>query len=383
MNLLIDLRCLQDNWRTGVGEYAWNIIKHLPDHVDRPIIGYASAFKKINLPVGIDQYLTVKGSHIPNKIKNLQAYLSLGKKISDEVKTEDWRADVVWAPNPMFLNLDKSLPTVLTIHDLSFVQWPNFFKRRGHLWYFPAVKKLIKAAPKSNITFACVSKYTADEVLRFVPEYKKNIEVIYPAVDESYFKTDYINKMSGNRFTGERPYIMTVGTLEPRKNHLLLIEAYQNILKNDPNWPYDLVMAGPWGWRTEKLKKVLANNQYKNRIHITGYLKEEEKKQLLAGASLFLYPSFYEGFGMPVLEAMASSVPVITSLTSSLPEVVQDAGILLSPYDSKLWSEVIKQTLVDESMLADLRERGLNQARKFTWTASAEKYAKLFKQLCA
>lgn len=384
MNLTIDIRCLQDSWRTGVGEYAWKIIQNLKKQsVNLNITGYGNAFKKVNFPDGLENYLHLLLSRLPNKIRNLQYYFKVGPTLTAELLKKNVPTDVLWVPNPMFVNLDNKIPTVLTVHDLSFVYWPHFFKRRGHLWYFPAAKNLIKSSAQKNIHLACVSKYTADEVLRFVPEYKKKIEIVYPAVEPEFFNKPTSANNVIDKLSISRPYVLSIGTLEPRKNHALIIKAYEEILKTDPTWPYDLVLAGAWGWRTENLKKALSISPHKNRIHVTGYIAEADKLPLIAGASLFLYPSFYEGFGMPVLEAMAAGVPVIVSASSSLPEVVGPDGLLVTPYDYRIWVSVIKQVMSDNNLRNNLIKAGISQATKFSWQKSAQAYTDLFKNLCA
>ncbi|MFZ5391318.1 MAG: glycosyltransferase family 4 protein [Patescibacteria group bacterium] len=377
----IDLRCLQDNWRTGVGEYAWQTIKHL-SRLDTKfdLLGYANARGQINLPIGLADLVKVERQTTPNKLKNLSFYLGW-EKIENSLKKAGQKPDVLWLPNPMFVNWSNQQRTVLTIHDLSFVHYKKFFPRRGQLWYFPMVRKLLNNL-SHNTKVAAVSAYTADDLLEQYPSLKGRVEVVYPGVEEIYqtIQPSETIKSVLAKYNLSRPYFLTLGTIEPRKNHSLLLDVYANLLKKNPDYPYDLVIAGVWGWRTKQFANKLKQLSLGRRLKILGYIPAQDKPILYQAAKLFLYPSFYEGFGMPVLEAMASGLPVLASQTSSLPEVVGESGLLLNPNNPRPWLSAIEELLKDNNLYSNFSQQGRLTAAGFTWSKTAEAYATLFKE---
>ncbi|MBU1039221.1 glycosyltransferase family 4 protein [Patescibacteria group bacterium] len=375
----LDLRCLQDNWRTGVGEYAWQTIKHLAEpNFKLNLIGYANAAGSIKLPEDLPANLKLIRQRIPNRLKNLSFYLGL-ENIESALTINKQAPDVLWLPNPMFVNWSASQPAVLTVHDLSFIHYKKFFPGRGRLWYFPMVKKLLRQLPKTT-KIAAVSNYTADDLLEQYPNLTGQVEVVYPGVEEKYFPQIAIDKLTPvlAKYNLSRPYFLTLGTIEPRKNHLLLLNLYSRLVQKNPAYPYDLVIAGAWGWRTKKISALLKKLKLGDRVKVLGYLPAEDKPFLYQGAKLFLYPSFYEGFGMPVLEAMASGLPVLASQTSSLPEVVGESGLLLNPYDLKPWLKAVEQLISDDSLASQFSQAGRIRAKDFTWSKTAASYVALF-----
>jgi glycosyltransferase involved in cell wall biosynthesis len=167
------------------------------------------------------------------------------------------------------------------------------------------------------------------------------------------------------------PYLLFVGTVEPRKNLPLLVEAFDSIAEEFAD--LSLVIAGKMGWHSEGFERALSAARFKDRIRLLGYVTEEQKQILLAGAAVVVYPSLYEGFGLPVLEAMALGVPVVTSNASSLPEVAGDAALLVDPASAAEIAEAIRRVLTDGELAARLVEAGPERARQFRWSGTAEK----------
>src|SRR5208337_696364 len=166
----------------------------------------------------------------------------------------------------------------------------------------------------------------------------------------------------------DRPYLLYVGTIEPRKNVDLLLDAYGD-LRSSTSGEFDLAIAGSHGWASEATMHRLRNSLPK--VRYLGYVPESDLPALFAGATAFVYPSLYEGFGFPVAQAMAAGVPVIVSGVSSLPEVAGGAAVLIDPRSRVELRDAIESLLTSPTRLADLRERGRTQARKFSWPAAA------------
>lgn len=171
-----------------------------------------------------------------------------------------------------------------------------------------------------------------------------------------------------------------MGTLEPRKNIPGIIEAFNHIIDADKEYKknYKLVIAGQKGWFYKKIFKTVKKYHLEESVVFTGYVKGEIKQSLLANAFLFVYPSFYEGFGLPVLEAMAWGVPVITGNVSSLPEVAGDAALLIDPRQWQEIAEAMLTLLSDPSRYENMSKQSLEQAKKFSWQRTAQKTLELF-----
>jgi glycosyltransferase involved in cell wall biosynthesis len=175
-----------------------------------------------------------------------------------------------------------------------------------------------------------------------------------------------------------KPYILFTSTIEPRKNILGLLEAYA-ALPQELRTSHGLVLVGGKGWLDSQIHRRLGELRHLD-IRLTGYVEDRDLPALYSGASVFVYPSFYEGFGMPPLEAMACGVPVVTSRNSSLPEVVGDAGILIDPGDPAAITQAICEVLGSPARAADLSRRGLERSRAFRWDESARRLAAVFEE---
>jgi glycosyltransferase involved in cell wall biosynthesis len=179
---------------------------------------------------------------------------------------------------------------------------------------------------------------------------------------------------------GEAPFILTVGVIEPRKNHRLLFEAYR-LLRQQRDLPHRLVVVGRKGWLWEEILEVAESSPYRDDIKLVGFVADEDMPALYSAATAFALPSLYEGFGLPPLEAMACGTPVVVSNTSSLPEVVGDAGLLVEPTDAAALAAALELLLLDEPLRADLRVRALARAATFTWPAAAARLLAVYAQL--
>jgi alpha-1,3-rhamnosyl/mannosyltransferase len=175
-------------------------------------------------------------------------------------------------------------------------------------------------------------------------------------------------------------YILYLGTLEPRKNISALLEAY-SFLPKKTQASFPLILAGGKGWLMDNLEDEIRRLDIASRTVLTGYVPRKDLPALYSGAAVFVYPSLYEGFGLPPLEAMACGTPVITSNVSSFPEVVGDAGIMVDPYDVKRLRDEIERVLEDSSLRASLGSRGLARAKQFTWENCARQTLDVYKRV--
>jgi len=247
------------------------------------------------------------------------------------------------------------------------------------------VRRLLAQGLPPGSRVAAVSQHTADDVTEHFPQLKEKLQVIYPGIGQEYFESPSAAEQQEVRERLKLPerFLLSVGTIEPRKNYKLLLTVYDQLVRQSPHYPYDLVIAGGWGWLSKPLQKLYQGLAARKRVHFTGYVSETDKRALYAQAELFLYPSFYEGVGIPALEAMASGVPVLTSHASSLPEVVGEAGVLLSPYNPVVWLQALQWLESDQAARKQLGAAGRARARQFSWEQAADQYYGLFHEVAA
>ncbi len=380
MVLGVDLRCLQGGVVTGVGEYARRTLAAMLE-LDPLLVarGYTSGRKPPGLKAEDRHRIELVQTRLPSRVVNLLQFFGAGQPLAKSLGMTG-TVDALWLPNPGFVRLSQDVPTVLTVHDLSFFHYPELFPWRGRVWYSPAMRQLLRQLPAS-CTIAAVSRHTAADVSACVPGFKGRITVVPPGVGPEFMGSvskDDVAIMRRKYKLPER-YLLSLGTIEPRKNYQLLLRAYELLLRGKSNFAPDLVVAGAWGWRTGAFTRELAKLASRHRVHILGYVAAQDKPALYSGAELFLYPSIFEGFGMPALEAMALGVPVLASHSSSLPEVVGDSGLLLDPWRPEAWANAIDWLVGDEKSRQELGIKARARARGFTWQRAAASYLDIFK----
>jgi glycosyltransferase involved in cell wall biosynthesis len=208
------------------------------------------------------------------------------------------------------------------------------------------------------------------------------VEVVYPAVSADFRPIDDQAKLESvrARYNLRYPFILNQNVIEPRKNLPRLIQAYAR-LRKDLDIPHRLVIGGGLGWMYEPVFQAVEEYSLGEEVVFLGYVPDADLPALYHLADVFVYPTIYEGFGIPALEAMACGTPVVTSNSSSLPEAVGDAGLKVRPTDVDGIAEAIAQILTNATLREDLRRRGLERARLFTWQASAEKILAIYRRL--
>jgi len=382
MRLAIDVRCLQDQYWTGVANYTWNNIKALARYKDLSQVFYGNNLKGVKLPPELENWGRVVVRRWPNKLQDLGWRLNMWPSL-DKLLGESNKPDWLWIPNPNFFRASTNIKTALTIHDLSFLHFPEFFTFKKRIWYLNFVKTLVKKHLRNMNLVLAVSENTRRDILELDGAAESKVRVVYPGVDDVFFNkasTQDIERLRRD-FNLPAKYLLSVGTLEPRKNHLLLLKMYSELTNRFPDWDLDLVIAGPYGWGAKNLIKYWHNLRNRDRVHFLAYLPAHLQPALYQQASIFLYPSYYEGFGFPVLEAMASKVPCLVSNVSSLPELVGGGAILLSPWEMFSWVESVYNLRQNDTKRKVLAQAGQARARRFSWAASAGQIYNLFKEL--
>lgn len=246
-----------------------------------------------------------------------------------------------------------------TIHDLTCWLMPELHTAAN----VRADKTFADAILRRADGLIAVSENTRQDAIRMLGIAPEKIETIYSGVAEEYFDARPVRR--------DRPYVLYVGTIEPRKNLPVLLDAWK-LLRTD----FELVIAGPEGWGSERtLARIRSEATY------LGYVREAELPGLVAGAEVFVYPSLYEGFGFPVVQAMAAGSPVVTSTTSCLPEIAGDAAVLVDPRSASQVAGGIRRLLESESLRAQFAARGRERAQMFRWNTCAERSLAFFRRI--
>lgn len=268
-----------------------------------------------------------------------------------------------------FIPFIRSCKVVCTIHDICFEHYKSIFTKKE---YFTQKLLIPYAAKHSEFIFTVSEHAKSDIVTNYRIEPEKVI-VTYNAVNDSFRVLDNEELQEEdlrNKFSiGSEPYILSVGNLQPRKNLPRLIEAF-NMWKSKYNNNAKLVLVGKKAWLYNEILK--AAGAVSNDIVLTDYVTDEDLVRLYNAAECFVYPSFYEGFGIPPLESMACGTPVAVSNATALPEVVGDAAILFNPFDVENITEAINKLMTDEALKNMLREKGLVRRNNFSWNESSK-----------
>jgi glycosyltransferase involved in cell wall biosynthesis len=269
----------------------------------------------------------------------------------------------------------KSCPVVITLHDIAFISFPDTFTSATRLYKEYAVKQSVKRASR----IIAVSEFTKLEVMKFLDVPESKLTVIYRGIDERFQENSNEVQLSSIRtkYDLQNKFILFVGTLEPRKNIQKLIQGYAGLLKQK-KIPHDLIIVGGQGWLFKDIYGMIEKLGVQNSVKLLGYVADTDLPLLYNLADVFVYPSLYEGFGLPPLEAMACGCPVVTSNRSSLPEIVGDAAMLVDPYDSDAIANGIFQVIDNKDYRQLLRKQGLQRASQFTWKRTVAEILKIF-----
>lgn len=290
----------------------------------------------------------------------------LWEQVVAPVATKRAHIDVLFCPVNV-VPLAGLVPSVVTVHDVAFLAYPAAFhasKRR----YLSLMTRLSVHRARRVIA---VSAHTKGDLVRRFGVAPGKVAVIPEAMDRRFRPANDADAPAQFKAAHHLPerYILFVGTLEPRKNLRRLIEAFAQIVRHEAD--VALVVVGASGWLTSDLAPLVHRHGLTDRVVFTGYVVDEELPRWYQAATLFCYPSLYEGFGLPVLEAMACGAPVVTSNTSSIPEVAGDAAVLVDPTDVAALADALQALLADAPRRAEMRRAGIERARGYSWERTA------------
>lgn len=258
--------------------------------------------------------------------------------------------------------------TLVTVHDLGYRAFPGAHTPRQRLYLDLSTRWNVREASHVLVD----SRATRDAVIEAYGVPSAKLTVAYPGFDRTLHPVRNPEALAVVRHTYQipGPYCLFMGRIQPRKNLSRLIEAFAHILPNHPN--LTLVLAGPEGWMTESIHRTVEMLGLETQVHFPGYVAEEDKAALISGARAFVYPSLYEGFGFPVLEAQSCGVPLLASRTSSLPEVAGDGALLVDPLDVEGIAAGLERLLTDEDLRRSLVAAGTENLTRFSWARTGE-----------
>ncbi|MFQ6014412.1 MAG: glycosyltransferase family 4 protein [Anaerolineae bacterium] len=293
------------------------------------------------------------------------------------------KLDIFHSPNFVLPPVRRGR-TLVTVHDLSFLRYPVGAEPSLRIYLQKVVPRSVRRADKVLADSEC----TQNDIVELLGIPAEKVKVVYAGVDERFrpIVDGALLAEVRARYALNFSFILSLGTLEPRKNYLRLVEAYA-LLKarglGTENQRPKLVIAGGKGWLYEPIFRKVDSLGLKRDVRFLGFVPDEDLPALYTLADLFAFPSHYEGFGLPALEAMACGTPVVASDRASLPEIIGDAGLLVSPDDREGLATTMARAWGDGSLREEMREKGLEQARRFTWRGAAENLLQVYLELRA
>ncbi|MCK5862373.1 MAG: glycosyltransferase family 4 protein [Candidatus Hydrogenedentes bacterium] len=353
---------------TGVGYYVRHLLEALLELPERPgYIGFSSGLHRPDM-----QGIPVDFRRIPLPTRFLyQCWASVGIPQVDRFLGG---VDVYHAVNYVLPPVQRAR-RVLSIHDLCFLRHPEWASPKI---VAPFQRTIRKDAHEADLVIAC-SEATKREIVELLELPPEHIRVIYDAADSLFHPVavDQAKEQVARALGIKESYLLFVGTREPRKNLSTLLEAF-----SQADIPQHLVIAGGAGWNSRELQDQVMRLNLESKVHFTGYIQDRSLFPALYSAAVaFVFPSWYEGFGLPVLEAMACACPVIASNTTSIPEVGGDAALYVAPDDVAAWVSALRQVVGDKALRDTMCKKGLEQAERFSWKRCAEETLDCYRSL--
>lgn len=351
--------------KTGMGQYLLQILEHQQWDYEIDIL--------------IPGYLKSSVKHIPKSIENYIQYIPTWYTRNDLIAQVLWEkyifpkavlkrgADIVWSPHPSLSSI-SAIPHIMTVHDVIYWRLPEYIPNWKMSIYVHLLKQSILKANK----IITVSQFSAQEIADIFGLEAKNIPIIYNSSSKLTVKKSYLDT--------QEKYIFYEGGLDMRKNVTTLIEAFSMIAPKHPN--LYLYIAGNY-FKTPlipDIPKSIESFHLQDRVKLLGYISDEDMTRYIQGAEMLVYPSLYEGFGIPIVEGLSLGTPVITSNIGAMKEVGADAVVLVNPHSAKSIAKGIQNILTDDLLKQSLIHKGYERAKEFDWSVSAQKLGMVFEK---
>ena len=377
MRIGIDIRVLGSLHKSGVEEYTENLLSHMLS--ENPDIQFKLFYSGNPFLLGKYDWIGLENVEIVrSRFSNRSIFLS--SLLFNYPKLDDLvgGVEVFFSPHFLIAPLNSHCRRVMTFHDLSYLRFKEFFSLRRDLWHKFQLRSFKKTDLPDKII--AVSDSTKNDLIDKYNIEPHRVEKIYSGISPNVWTPDVqrtsgvVNELESFRRKNNLPekFILFLGKLEPRKNIPTLIKAFDHLKDSSDFQDLHLVIVGAKGWLFKDIFREAEMSSHKNKIIFKDHVNDEEKKFYYSLASVFVYTSFFEGFGFPPLEAMACGTPVVVSNNSSLPEVVSDAGILVDPYNAVDISSAIKVVTEDSNLRNTLIKRGHERVKMFDWKKCSE-----------
>lgn len=359
MKLVVDVRLINSS---GIGTYIKNVLPRMIDF-----------FREVIVLGDEQELLDFEWSHKVKIINFTPKIYSVIEQIYYPFIIPE--CNCFWSPhfNIPLLSI-KSKIRIVTIHDVNHLSNPSYFNFLKRLW----AKILYKNAVKKSSQIITVSEFSKSEILKHFEVKNSKINVIHCGVNQDFNVSEIAES---DHVILPDFYFLYVGNVKPHKNLMLLLQAYNQLEKSIKD-TYKLVILGKKDGFITKDNKVfdfIARHTLEDNIHFTGYIKDKQISSAYKRATMFIFPSLYEGFGLPILEAMSCGVPILSSDKASLPEVGGEAVVYFDPYNHDELKEKIIGLLKDQSLQSQMIKRGNEQVKKFRWELSVQKHLEIFR----
>jgi glycosyltransferase involved in cell wall biosynthesis len=363
----IDARKLHD---FGIGTYIRNLLRQLA-RIDRDT-EYVLLCQQPDLDVGAQLGANFRTVLEPSPNYSLREQIHVPWVLRRE------RPDVYHAPH-YILPAGVRCRSVVTIHDCIHLMFPQYLPNRAAYAY---ARASMWAAARRSDRILTVSEASKRDILHFFNVPPEKIVVVYNAIDDHFSVTPADEDVARvrERYQLDHRFVLYVGNIKPHKNLVRLIEAFAELRRGGFD-EVKLLIIGDQISKLPALRRAVHSHKLHKHVRFLGYVSDQTLGILYRLAAAFVFPSLYEGFGLPPLEAMASGTPVVTSNVSSLPEVAGDAAVLVDPYDVDSIVDGMRQVLSDPARAAELRRRGVERAREFSWARSVEKTLQVYQQV--
>ncbi|KKP68237.1 MAG: hypothetical protein UR66_C0007G0044 [Candidatus Moranbacteria bacterium GW2011_GWE1_35_17] len=377
--------------RTGIEEYSFQVIKNLRQKLKDAQVTLYVRPGEINSSV--DNFAIPENWKV-KKINWIVFWTQIGLSLEMLMHPVDVlfipahtvpmiHPSSLWMNNflKLFRGKDRNFKTVVTVHGLEYEFLPEAYSRWERFYMRLVIKKSCHWADK----IIAVSFNTKNDLMELYNVPEEKIEVIYEGC--SFYELQVENKKNGDNKEQDvlkkyqiknSKYLLFLGRIEERKNMLGIIKAFAT-LKRKYLIPHKLVLAGGFGYRYSDIIKYIQNNDFKDDIYLTGFIDEKDKKEILKNADVFLFPTLYEGFGLPIIEAQSLGVPIVASNNSSIPEIIGEKGkaTLVNPKNSEEIAQAVYNILSDKNIRKDLVEPGLENVKRFSWDSCAQGVARV------
>lgn len=375
MRIAFDIRPVLRE-RTGVGTYVFQLLRALSrSDLENHYVLFSSSWKdRVTPDLGpFPPNFAFREFPVPVRILNLLWH----RFRFPPVELFVGKIDIAHSPHPLLLPARKRAKTIVTVHDLYFLRHPEWASGEVRSDY---VRLTARSLEKADAVIT-VSEFAKRDCIECCGIASSKIHAVLSGIDERYFEPVPEGEIADvrERYHIRNEFVLAVGALEPRKNFSRLVEAYQRVRMRHPQLA--LVIAGPPGSAAEAIRAQIAALGLEKTVRLTGYVNGPDMRALYGASRMLAFPSLYEGFGFPVLEAMAAGTPVLSSNTTAIPEIAGDAALLVDPESTEAIEAGMLRILGDSRLAETLKTEGMQRARQFSWEKTAAALVQLYRRL--